>query len=412
MRTPPDIAVCIGEVMRADRGRLVAGLIRALGDFQLAEDALQDAAEAALLHWARAGVPDSPRGWLMRVAHRKAIDRIRREGRWAAKRGEIAVLAAEEAAVEEKSEIADERLRLIFTCCHPALAEKSRVALTLRLLGGLSTGEVARAFLDERGAMAARITRAKAKVAAAGIAYEVPEGAALGARLHSVLGVIYLIYNEGYAASAGEGQLRVDLCEEALFLARMLVELAPGVAEAEGLLALILLSHARRAARAVGGAYVPLDVQDRGLWDMGQIAEGSGLVERALGRGQVGPYQLQAAIAALHCAPGETDWPQIVALYQLLARMQPGPVVALNLAVARGRAEGAEVALAALAPLAAELQAYQPYHAARADLLARLGRGAEAHAAYGRALALSQVESERAFLRERRAGLSGRGRKI
>ena len=405
MGASPELKAQISDLMRADRGRLLAGLIRSLGDFQLAEDSLQDALEAALVHWRRSGLPASPQGWLMRVARRKAIDRIRRDARLAAKRAEIAVLADEEAALAERPEIPDERLRLMFTCCHPALAEKSRVALTLRLIGGLSTAEVARAFLDKPGAMAARLTRAKAKIAAAGIAYEVPEGPALEPRLASVLGVIYLIYNEGYAASAGAGQIRVDLCEEALYLARMLVALSSGVAEAEGLLALILLSHARRRAREVAGAYVPLADQARSLWDRAQIDEGVALLERALGRGQVGPYQLQAAISALHCAAGETDWPQIAALYQLLAKMQPGPVVELNLEVARAHITGPEAALTALAPLAEALADYQPFHAARADLLARAGRVDAALRAYGRAHALSQVESERAFLRARQEQL-------
>ncbi len=405
MKSAPDLRARIADLVRADRGRLLAGLIRALGEFQLAEDALQDALEAALVHWRRSGVPQSPQGWLLRVARRKAIDRIRKDRRLAAKRSEIATLAEEEAALDDMPEIADDRLRLIFTCCHPALAEKSRVALTLRLIGGLSCEEIARAFLDKTPAMAARITRAKAKIAAAGIAYEVPEGPAMAARLASVLGVIYLIFNEGYAATRGEGQVRTDLCEEALFLARMVMKLAPEQAEAEGLLALILLSHARRAGRGTASIYIPLAEQDRGLWDWPQIAEGTALVEQALARGQVGPYQVQAAIAALHTSEGPTDWPQISALYQLLLRMTPSPVVALNLAVARGEVEGADVALAALDAVADALSAYQPFHAARAEMFARAGQVAKARAAYDAALALTNVVSERTFLQARRAEL-------
>ncbi|HGG05197.1 MAG TPA: RNA polymerase sigma factor [Aliiroseovarius sp.] len=411
MSGPPGLDARINDLARRDRGRLLAGLIRHLGDFQLAEECLQEALVSAVTHWGRSGFPDNPQGWLMRVAKRKAIDRLRRDASFQRRVAEIAVLAQEDAAWEDAPDIADERLRLIFTCCHPALEAKSRVALTLRLIGGLTTEEIARAFLDKTPAMAARLTRAKAKIKAAGIPYKVPEGPDMAARLAAVLDVIYLIYNEGYAATSGQGQMRNDLSEEALYLARLVVNLAPDQAEAAGLLALIMLSHARRMARqGADGAYVPLDLQDRSLWDQDLCREGIALIETTLAQGQVGPFQVQAAIAALHAQaprPEATDWPQIVALYQLLTRMIPGPVVSLNLAVARAMAEGVELGLAELEALGEPLEDYQPFHAARADLLRRSGQMGAARAAYDRAIALSRIESERAFLRSRRDGIRG-----
>lgn len=405
-----DIGAALSRVMRHDHGRLIAALASRLGDVQLAEDCLQEAMASALGHWALTGLPQRPEAWLLRVAQRKAIDRFRREARFRAREAEIALLAESEAELDAHPEIPDERLRLIFTCCHPALARKTRVALTLRLLGGLSTGEIARAFLDKPAAMGQRLSRAKQKIAAARIPFVIPEGSDLPARLASVLDVIYLIFNEGYAATDGAQQLRTGLCEEAIFLARMVAKLAPDEPEATGLLALALLTHARRGARCgPDGSYIPLDGQDRRLWDSALIQEGRALVADALRAGRVGPYQLKAAIAALHCEAEShqaTDWPQISALYRLLAALEDTPVVRLNLAVARAQTEGPERALAEIAPLAHQLDAYQPFHAARAELLAQSGDRQAARAAYERAIVLSSVASEATFLRQRLARLT------
>jgi len=398
------VHAALQAVMAEDRGRILAALIARLRDFQLAEDCLQDAIEAALGDWQR-GVPDHPGARLLRVAQRKAIDRLRRDKRFAEKAAEIAVLTPDEAEDAPAPELPDHRLQLIFTCCHPALDAKTRVALTLRTIGGLSTEEIARAFLDKTPAMAARLTRAKAKIARAGIAYEVPAGEALTPRMASVLSVIYLTYNEGYAATSGKVQLRHDLCEEAIYLARLMAGFCPRDAEVLGLLALILLSHARRVARTGPGAeYVPLPAQDRQLWDDAMIAEGQMVLAGALAQGRAGPYQLQAAIAALHCEAAShqaTDWPQIVALYRLLTQMDTGDVVRLNHAVALSYAGQLPDALCQLETLAASLSAYQPYHAARADLLARSGQWQQARDAYAEALRLTRIDSERRFLEGR-----------
>lgn len=416
MTAPDPVHTAIDYTLRQDRGRLISALVAAIGDFELAEECLSDAVEAALTGWRENGVPASRRGWLLQVARRRAIDRLRRARNFEHKAAQIAVLERAEAeAGDENHDIPDHRLRLIFTCCHPALAQKTRVALTLRTIGGLTTEEIARAFLDKTAAMAQRLSRARAKISKAGIPFAIPQGDALVPRIGSVLEVIYLIFNEGYAATQGETQLRTDLCEEAVFLARLMVHFCPDTPEVSGLLALILLTHARRAARVgAQGIYVPLDAQDRGLWDAAQIAEGRVVLERTLAAGQAGPFQLQAAIAALHCeaaTPAETDWPQIAALYRLLAQMDPGPVVALNHAVALSYIDGEAVALQHLEAWRAELDSYQPFHAARADLLRRLGRTNEAAAAYDAALALTRVESERRFLQARRAGLGRRAKK-
>ncbi|MGV6849497.1 MAG: RNA polymerase sigma factor [Marinibacterium sp.] len=394
--------------MDRDHGRLLAALIGQLGDFQLAEDVLQDAMESALTHWGRSGLPDTPRGWLLQVARRKAIDRLRRVARFNGQTDQLSLLMQRDDAADAH-EIGDDRLRLIFTCCHPALEQKTRVALTLRTIAGLTTEEIARAFLDKTPAMAQRLSRAKSKIAGAGIPYAVPEGADLAARVAPVLSVIYLIFNEGYAATEGRGQLRRDLCAEAVYLARLMAGFFPDDPEVAGLLALILLTHSRRAAReSRSGAYVPLDSQDRDLWDRDLIAEGRTLIAGALGKGRAGPYQIQAAIAALHCeaaTSAATDWPQIVALYRLLVQMGGGAVAALNLAVARAHVDGPEAALQDISDLGPDLDGYQPYHAARADLLLRAGRGKAARAAFDRALALTRVASERAWLTARRDSL-------
>ena len=407
---PPPIpdATAITEIVRGEWGRLLSSLIGTLRDFQLAEDCLQDAVESALVHWTRGGLPRSPAGWLLQTARRKAIDRIRRERNFERKSAEYALLLDMEQEMPELADeevIPDERLRLIFTCCHPALEEKTRIALTLRTLGGLTTREIARAFLDSEEAMAQRLVRAKNKIAAAGIPYAVPQADALPARIASVLGVLYLIFNEGYAASSGDEQVRRDLCDEAIRLARVLNALRPGEPEIMGLLALMLLHDSRRAARAdAEGNLVPLEEQDRGLWRHVQITEGAVLIEAALQRGAIGRFQLQAAISAVHAeAPSmeETRWSEILGLYDLLVRIQPNAVVRLNRAVAMSFAETPDAGLQELAGLADALDAYQPFHAARADCLRRAGRSAEAREAYGRAIELSSNPRERAFLQGR-----------
>jgi len=406
----------IEQIVREEWGRLLAALIAILRDFQLAEDSLQDALESAMSHWQRNGTPRSPRGWLLQTARRKAIDRLRRDANFKSKQAEYTILLeldADAAANEEAPDIPDDRLRLIFTCCHPALDEKTKVALTLRTLGGLTTREIARAFLDREEAMAQRLVRAKQKIKRAGIPYAVPDAEAWPERLKTVLGVIYLIFNEGYAASAGDTQVRADLCEEAIHLARVLLSLKPDEAEIQGLLALMLLHHARRDARTEPGTdaedrMVPLEEQDRGAWDPSMIREGIGLVEKALLQGTPGPYQLQAAISAVHAeASGhqQTHWPEIVLLYEELFRLQPNPVVRLNQAVALSFAETPSAGLAALAPLAGGLNAYQPFHAARADLLRRAGMTMAARTAYARAIELSENTRDRAFLERRLASI-------
>lgn len=396
-----DAAATLTAALREDRGRILAAVMARTGDMGLAEEALQEAALSAHVHWARHGAPHRPAAWLIRVAFRKAIDRLRGAGRDAGQRAALAVLARDE-AMEDPEVIPDDRLRLIFTCCHPVLDPKSQVALTLRMVGGLTTAEIAAAFLDEPATMGQRISRAKARIGAAQIPFAVPAREEWDDRLRAVLAVVYLIFNAGYSAAPDPAR---DLCDEAIFLARLIDRLRPGEAEVEGALALMLLTHARRAARVADGVTVPPAAQDRCLWNHAAIAEGRALIDRAMARRSPGPYQIKAAIAALHCAEGATDWPQIAALYAGLARVEPTPVVRLNHAVALAEAGHFRAALAMLDALEG-VEDYQPYHAARAMMLARLGDPA-APAAYDRAIALAPTEADARFLHEKRAGLPG-----
>jgi RNA polymerase sigma-70 factor (ECF subfamily) len=422
--SPPDAsASAIEHVFRQEAGRAVATLIRQTGDFDLAEESVQDAFVAALERWPHDGLPANPGAWITTTARHRAVDRLRRARRFAQKQAVLGALAAADAAEagdpygaaagaaevsqEPVGAVPDDRLRLIFTCCHPALSPEARVALTLRTLGGLQTPEIARAFLVPEATLAQRLVRAKRKIREAGIPYRVPPPDLLPERLASVLAVLYLVFNEGYLASAGDAPIRRELCAEAIRLARVVVELLPAEPEARGLLALLLLHDARREAR-VGpdGSLVLLEDQDRGRWDAAAIEEGSALLDEALAVGRPGPYQVQAAIAAAHDqarTAAATDWPRIASLYALLARLSPSPVVELNRAVALAMAGDAEGGLALLERLSGDgrLTAYHPFHAARADLLRRAGRPAEAAVAYERALALAANPAEQAVLRMR-----------
>jgi RNA polymerase sigma-70 factor (ECF subfamily) len=411
--SPAEVRAAVDAVYRSDSRRVLATLIRLLGDFGAAEEAMHEAFRAAIEQWPRDGIPGNPRAWLVSAGRFKTIDAIRRQSRVDANEWEIAAtLHGEGAEPLEDHELADDQLRLVFTCCHPALPPDAQVALTLREVCGLTTEEIARAFLTSPPTLAQRIVRAKHKIKAARIPYEVPAREALPERLDAVLRVIYLVFNEGYAASAGASLTRHDLSGEAIRLGRLLVELLPEP-EAIGLLALMLLHESRRAARASpDGELVLLEAQDRGLWNRDLIAEGTALVERALQSRRFGPYTLQAAIAAVHAeAPSSaaTDWPQIVALYDVLARIEPSPVVALNRAVAVAMRDGPAAGLALVDALLArgDLGDYHLAHAARADLCRRLGRNADARAAYRRALELTRLEPERRFLERRLAELEG-----
>ena len=401
----------VSQAFTAEWGRVLATLIRVTGDWDLAEECVQDAFAAALSRWPRDGVPARPGGWLTTVARNRAMDRLRRSAVEAAKLREL-VNEPEPVAAEPPSDdsgVPDDRLRLIFTCCHPALPLEARVALTLRTLAGLTTAEIARAFLVSEQTMSQRLVRAKNKIRNARIPYRVPPADLLPERTSAVLAVLYLLFNEGYAATAGDDLIRASLSAEAIRLSRVLVELMPGEPEALGLLALMLLHDARRGARLdAAGDLVTLEEQDRDRWNGDAIAEGVALLEKALPVGHAGPYQVQAAIAACHCtAPtaADTDWPQIAALYAHLARLVPSPVVALNRAVAVAMAEGPERGLTLVDELAGSgaLAGYHVLPAARADLLRRLDRRAEAATSYREALALATTASERRFLERRLA---------
>ena len=396
-------ALSVEQVFRLEAGRAVATLVRLFGDIDIAEEAVQDAFVVAAQSWPEEGVPPNPGGWIVTTARNRAIDRFRRESSRYDRYVQAALLQPHEEEIEVDP-MSDDRLRLIFTCCHPALAPSAQVALTLRLLGGLQTREIARAFLVEEATMAQRLVRAKNKIRAANIPYRIPSDAELADRLRPVLGVVYLIYNEAHTASGGEALTRDDLGGEAIRLARLLADLMPDEAEVRGLLALLLLTDARRRARTTAdGAIVLLPDQDRGSWDPALIAEGHALVRACLRRNQPGPYQIQAAINAVHAdaaTAAETDWPQIVALYDQLLIYAPTPVVELNRAVALAEAGDVTSALVAIEDL--DLDGYHLYHAARADLLNRLGRAQDASAAYDAAIRLTANAAERRLLESKR----------
>jgi RNA polymerase sigma-70 factor (ECF subfamily) len=406
--TPMDVKAEVEDIYRTDSRRVLATLIRLLGDFDAAEEALHDAFVVAMERWPSDGVPANPVAWLVSTGRFKAIDKRRRQTNFDSRRDELARELSDVGAETDFSDhdIGDDQLRLIFTCCHPALAPDAQVALTLRTVGNLTTEEIARAFLLPAPTLAQRIVRAKNKIRDARIPYEIPSAKELPARLDVVLAVLYLIFNEGYTASFGETLTRADLCSEAIRLCRLLVDLIPEP-EAEGLLALMLLHDSRRAARSSGdGEMIVLDEQDRSLWNADQIREGIALTERALRSGRFGPYTLQAAIGAVHAEAAradDTDWRQIAGLYDVLLRAQPSPVVELNRAVAIAMSEGVERGLALIDGLMVrgELDSYQLVYSARADLLRRLSRWDEALDAYGSALALTSQGSQRRYLERR-----------
>jgi RNA polymerase sigma-70 factor, ECF subfamily len=399
----------IGRIFREEHGRTVATLIRYFGSIDLAEDAVQEAFEVAIAKWPGDGIPPNPGAWITTTARNRGVDKLRRDQRRDELSREASVLEEEQQEPQEVGAVRDDRLRLIFTCCHPALSQEAQVALTLRLLGGLTTPEIANAYLVSESTMAARITRAKKKIASAGIPYRVPGDHDLPDRLSSVLAALYLVYNEGYAASSGATLTRTDLSAEAIRLARVLADLMPDEPEVLGLLALVLLTEARRRARTdASGALVLLADQDRTRWDREMIDEGHQLVRRCLRRNAPGPYQIQAAINAVHDdAPtaAQTDWSQIVALYDQLTVFTPTTVVALNRAVAIGERDGPQAGLDVIDPLREDLDAYYPLHAARADLLTRLGRNREAAEAYRKALVSTDNEVFRGYLGDRLARL-------
>lgn len=404
----------INRIVREEWGRLLSLLAYQFRDLELAEDVLQDAVERALSHWPRNGVPDNPAAWLLTTAKRAAIDQRRRVKTFEQKRLLLeadARIAMEEEIVVSDEDIPDERLRLIFTCCHPALNREAQLILTLRTLGGLSTSDIAHALLMAEATVGQRITRAKRKIRDAGIPFQTPSAADLPDRLDTVLNVLYLIYNEGYVASQGDALFRVDLATEAIRLGRVLVRLMPDEPEAIGLLALMILNDARRDARVdANGVLVTLEDQDRSRWNQAAIEEGTALVDRALRMRRAGPYQIQAAISAIHCqaaTPDDTDWAQIVALYDVMMTIAATPIVALNRAVAVSMAEGPEQGLLAIAQIEriGDLEEYHLLHSTRADLLRRAGRGHEALVEYQRAIELTNNNAERGFLSRRVASL-------
>ena len=408
--TESDVDTAIARAHHAEWARLVAGLARRFGDLDIAEDAAAEAFVTAVERWPRDGIPPNPGAWLTTTATRKAIDRLRRESHRDRKH-QAAQMLSDDTPPEPTGPVEDDRLRLVFTCCHPALAMEARVALTLRLLGGLTVAEIANAFLVPETTMAKRITRAKAKIKAAHVPYRVPSATDIRERLAGVLAVIYLIFNEGYLATAGDDPLRADLTDEAIRLGRLLRELLPDEGEVTGLLALMLLADARRTARVShAGELVTLDEQDRGAWDRALVSEGHALVREtiaavAAGAEPPGPYQLLAAINAVHTdAPSarDTDWSQIVALYDRLIGLDPSPIVRLNRAIAVAELDGPDVALAEIDRLSEPLEGYHAYHAARADLLRRVGRSDGSRAAYDRAIELAGNPAERAYLARRR----------